>query len=45
MNDDGPQSGFKDALKPNWGGGTFGYVIDDGEIAAGDEVRCVEYEE
>ena len=39
------QSGLKEALKPHWGGGAFGYVIDDGEIAVGEEVRWVEYEE
>lgn len=36
--------GLKDALKPDWGGGAFGYVLDDGEIAVGDEVRWVEEE-
>ncbi len=37
--------GLKDALKPDWGGGAFGYVIDDGKIAVGDEVCWVEEEE
>jgi len=39
------QAGLKNALKPHWGGGAFGYVVDDGEISVGDEVRWVEYEE
>jgi MOSC domain-containing protein YiiM len=30
--------GLKDALKPNWGGGAYGEVLDDGRIAIGDEV-------
>lgn len=42
---DEAHQGLKDALKPGWGGGAFGYVVDDGEIAVGDEVRWVEYEE
>lgn len=37
--------GLKDALEPEWGGGAFGYVVDDGEIRVGDEVRWVKYEE
>ena len=37
--------GLKDALKPNWGGGAFGYVIDDGDIAVSDEVGWVGEEE
>ena len=37
-------SGLKDALKPNWRGGAFGYVIDDGEITVGDDVCWVEEE-
>lgn len=39
------QPGLEDALRPNWGGGAFGYVIDDGDITLGDEVRWVEYQE
>ncbi len=30
--------GLKDALHPQWGGGAFGEVLDDGEIAVGDPV-------
>ena len=37
--------GLKAALQPNWGGGAFGYVIDDGDIAIGDEAKWVECEE
>ncbi len=37
--------GLKDALRPEWGGGAFGYVLDDGEIAVGDEVAWVDSEE
>ena len=36
--------GLEDALKPNWGGGAFGYVIDDGEITVGDDVCWAEEE-
>ena len=36
--------GLEDALKPNWRGGAFGYVIDDGEITVGDDVCWVEEE-
>jgi MOSC domain-containing protein YiiM len=39
------QAGLEEALRPDWGGGAFGYVVDDGEIHTGDEVRWVEYEE
>jgi MOSC domain-containing protein YiiM len=39
------QPGLEDALRPRWGGGAFGYVVDDGEINVGDEVCWVEYEE
>ncbi len=42
---DETHQGLKDALKPDWGGGAFGYVIDDGEIAVGDPVEWVAYEE
>ncbi len=34
-------SGLKKALKPNWHGGAFGEVLDNGEIKVGDEV-CLE---
>jgi MOSC domain-containing protein YiiM len=30
--------GLEDALKPNWGGGAWGDVLDDGEIQIGDQV-------
>jgi MOSC domain-containing protein YiiM len=33
--------GLKDALYPNWGGGAFGEVLNDGEIAVG---RSVEWD-
>lgn len=42
---DEARQGLKDALRPHWGGGAFGYVVDDGDIAVGDAVRWVEYEE
>ncbi len=42
---DEAHAGLKDALRPDWGGGAFGYVIDDGDIAVGDEVRWAEEEE
>ncbi len=32
-------SGLREALDPDWRGGAFGEVLDDGEIAVGDEVR------
>lgn len=31
--------GLKDALMPDWRGGVLGTVLDDGEIAVGDEIR------
>lgn len=31
--------GLLDAMRPDWGGGAFAEVLDDGEIAVGDEVR------
>lgn len=30
--------GLKEALRPNWGGGAFGEVLDHGKIAVGDAV-------
>jgi MOSC domain-containing protein YiiM len=30
--------GLRDLLRPHWGGGAFAQVLDDGEIAVGDEV-------
>jgi MOSC domain-containing protein YiiM len=34
--------GLREAMVDNWGGGAFGQVLDDGEIAVGDRVRWVE---
>ena len=34
--------GLKQALDKNWGGGVYGEVLDDGEIAVGDEVSWLE---
>jgi MOSC domain-containing protein YiiM len=31
-------AGLRDALRTNWGGGAFGEVLDDGEVAVGDPV-------
>lgn len=30
--------GLREALKPNWGGGVFGKILDEGTIAVGDEI-------
>ena len=30
--------GLRDAMRPDWGGGVFAEVLDDGDIAVGDEV-------
>lgn len=34
--------GLLAALLPNWGGGAYGEVLDDGEIAVGDTVEWIE---
>lgn len=34
--------GLQDALKPNWGGGAWGDLLDDGEILVGDGVNWVD---
>jgi len=34
--------GLQDALKPNWGGGAWGDVLDGGEIRVGDRVNWVD---
>ena len=34
--------GLRQAMNDNWGGGAFGQVLDDGEIAVGDVVQWVE---
>ncbi len=36
--------GLREAMYGNWGGGAFGLVLDDGEIAIGDPVEWVEDE-
>jgi MOSC domain-containing protein YiiM len=35
-------AGLQSALRPDWRGGAFAEVLDDGEIAVGDEVEWVE---
>ena len=39
---DETHQGLRAALRPDWNGGAFGYVIDGGEITVGDEVAWVE---
>jgi MOSC domain-containing protein YiiM len=34
--------GLKEALADDWGGGVFGEILDDGEIAVGDSARWLE---
>ena len=38
---DEAHSGLRQAMYDNWGGGAFGQVLDDGEIAVGDVVQWV----
>jgi MOSC domain-containing protein YiiM len=35
-------AGLQSALRPDWRGGTFAEVLDDGQIAVGDQVEWVE---
>ena len=42
---DDQHQGLKDALAPDWGGGAYGIVLGDAEIAVGDEVRWLEEDE
>jgi MOSC domain-containing protein YiiM len=36
---DAALQGLREALQPNWGGGAFGEVLNDGRISVGDEIR------
>jgi MOSC domain-containing protein YiiM len=33
--------GLRDAMRPDWGGGAFGVILDDGEIRVGDTVELI----
>jgi MOSC domain-containing protein YiiM len=35
-------AGLREAMRPGWGGGAFGEVLDDGRIAVGEPVRWEE---
>jgi MOSC domain-containing protein YiiM len=39
---DEAHQGLRAVMYPNWGGGAYGEVLNDGEIAVGDPVRWVE---
>lgn len=39
---DEAHGGMKNALAPEWGGGAFGEILDDGEIAVGDPVTWID---
>ena len=39
---DDAATGLQDALRPDWGGGAFGEVLDDGEIRVGDAVTFLD---
>ena len=34
--------GLRAAMRPDWGGGAFGEILDDGDIAVGDPVRWLD---
>jgi len=36
------QPGLGEAMEPDWGGGAYGEVLDDGRVAVGDEVRWLD---
>jgi MOSC domain-containing protein YiiM len=42
---DKAHQGLQAALRPDWGGGAYGIVLGDAEIAVGDEVRWLREEE